>query len=115
MLAGVVDRVRGAAGQLLGQLEIGVRVAAPRRRRHQREHAQRLPARHEGHGQRALCPERPDERGELRQDVFQYEGGIRSFVEHLAAVKTPLHPKVIAMSGVQSGITVDVALQWTDA
>src|SRR5690606_16933639 len=62
-----------------------------------------------------LTDERPDERGEQRQDVFQYEGGIRSFVEHLATVKTPLHPKVIAMSGTQNGIIVDVALQWTDA
>ncbi|SFL09895.1 DNA topoisomerase (ATP-hydrolyzing) subunit B [Lysobacter sp. cf310] len=56
-----------------------------------------------------------DERGEGRRDVFQYEGGIRSFVEHLAQVKTPLHPNVISVSGEQNGITVDVALQWTDS
>jgi DNA gyrase subunit B len=56
-----------------------------------------------------------DERGERRQDVFQYEGGIRSFVEHLAQLKTPLHPNVISVTGEQNGITVDVALQWTDA
>ena len=56
-----------------------------------------------------------DERGEGRRDVFQYEGGIRSFVEHLAQVKTPLHPHVIAVSGEQNGITVEVALQWTDS
>ncbi|UZW60673.1 DNA topoisomerase (ATP-hydrolyzing) subunit B [Lysobacter enzymogenes] len=56
-----------------------------------------------------------DERGEGRRDVFQYEGGIRSFVEHLAQVKTPLHPHVISVSGEQNGITVEVALQWTDA
>ncbi len=62
-----------------------------------------------------LIDERPDENGKQRQDVFQYEGGIKSFVEHLATVKTPLHPKVIAVSGAQNGITVDVALQWTDA
>ncbi|NUS60247.1 MAG: DNA topoisomerase (ATP-hydrolyzing) subunit B, partial [Lysobacter sp.] len=53
--------------------------------------------------------------GEGKRDVFEYEGGIRSFVEHLAQVKTPLHPNVIAVSGEQNGITVDVALQWTDA
>jgi DNA gyrase subunit B len=67
-----------------------------------------------------LIDERRDERGGHayegpRQDVFQYEGGIRSFVEHLAQLKTPLHPNVISVSGEQNGITVDVALQWTDA
>jgi len=56
-----------------------------------------------------------DERGEGRQDVFEYQGGIRSFVEHLAQLKTPLHPNVISVTGEQNGITVDVALQWTDA
>ncbi|PZO63270.1 MAG: DNA topoisomerase (ATP-hydrolyzing) subunit B [Pseudoxanthomonas suwonensis] len=56
-----------------------------------------------------------DERGEGETQVFQYEGGIRSFVEHLAQLKTPLHPNVISVTGEQNGITVDVALQWTDA
>ena len=56
-----------------------------------------------------------DERGESRRDVFQYEGGIASFVEHLAQLKTPLHPKVIAVAGEENGITVEVALQWTDS
>jgi DNA gyrase subunit B len=56
-----------------------------------------------------------DERGEGRRDLFEYEGGIRSFVEHLAQLKTPLHPSVISASGEQTGITVDIALQWTDA
>lgn len=52
---------------------------------------------------------------EGKRDVFQYEGGIRSFVEHLAQVKTPLHPNVISVSGEMNDITVDVALQWTDS
>ncbi|KLI98284.1 DNA topoisomerase (ATP-hydrolyzing) subunit B [Luteimonas sp. FCS-9] len=56
-----------------------------------------------------------DLRGEGRRDTYQYEGGIRSFVEHLAQLKTPLHPNVISVTGEQNGITVDVALQWTDA
>ncbi|TLX22700.1 DNA topoisomerase (ATP-hydrolyzing) subunit B [Thermomonas fusca] len=56
-----------------------------------------------------------DEREEGRRDVFEYEGGIKSFVEHLAQLKTPLHPNVISVSGEQNGITVEVALQWTDA
>ncbi|WP_454827806.1 DNA topoisomerase (ATP-hydrolyzing) subunit B [Pseudoxanthomonas wuyuanensis] len=63
-----------------------------------------------------LIDERGGQAGEgVRQDVFQYEGGIRSFVEHLAQLKTPLHPNVISVSGEMNGITVDVALQWTDA
>ncbi len=56
-----------------------------------------------------------DERGEGQQDVFRYEGGIRSFVEHLAQLRTPLHPHVASFSGEQDGIVVDVAMQWTDA
>ena len=56
-----------------------------------------------------------DERGEGRRDLFAYEGGIRSFVEHLAQLKTPLHPSVIYASGEQAGIVVEIALQWTDA
>ncbi|GIX34967.1 MAG: DNA gyrase subunit B [Lysobacteraceae bacterium] len=57
-----------------------------------------------------------DERGEGREDHFAYEGGIRSFVEHLAQLKKPLHPSVIALQGHESnGIAVDVALRWTEA
>jgi DNA gyrase subunit B len=52
---------------------------------------------------------------DARRDVFQFEGGIRSFVEYLAQLKTPLHPNVISVTGEMNGITVDVALQWTDA
>jgi len=56
-----------------------------------------------------------DERGDGRHEVFEYVGGIRSFVEHLASVKTPLHPHVISMRGEQNGIVVEIAMQWTDA
>jgi DNA gyrase subunit B len=51
-----------------------------------------------------------------KHDVFQYEGGIRSFVEHLAQLKTPLHQKVMTFSVAQDeSIGVDLAMQWTDA
>jgi len=56
------------------------------------------------------------EEGAERHDVFQYTGGIRSFVEHLALLKTPLHQKVITFTAQhEDGIVVDVAMQWTDA
>ncbi|WP_395679797.1 DNA topoisomerase (ATP-hydrolyzing) subunit B [Dokdonella sp.] len=55
-----------------------------------------------------------DERSDKR-DVFEYEGGIRSFVEHLAQLKTPLHARVVNFSAQHEGTTVDVAMQWTDA
>ncbi len=56
-----------------------------------------------------------DERGEGRQDTFAYEGGIRSFVQHLAQLKTALHPNVISLKAEQDGIVVEVAMQWTDS
>ena len=55
-----------------------------------------------------------DERND-RHDVFEYAGGIRSFVEHLAHLKTPLHAKVVYFSLKSDAITVDAALQWTDS
>jgi len=56
-----------------------------------------------------------DERGEGRADTFAYEGGIRSFVQHLAQLKTALHPNVISLTAQQDAITVDLAMQWTDS
>ncbi len=50
-----------------------------------------------------------------RHDVFEYEGGIRAFVEHLGRNKNPLHPTVMHFSGENNGVTVEVAMQWSDA
>ncbi len=55
-----------------------------------------------------------DERNE-RSDVFEYVGGIRSFVEHLAQLKTPLHSKVVYFTLENGPITIEAALQWTDS
>jgi DNA gyrase subunit B len=56
-----------------------------------------------------------DERADGRHDLFQYEGGIRSFVEYLAQLRTPLHATVVNFSGQSENVHVDVAMQWTDA
>ncbi len=50
-----------------------------------------------------------------KADVFEYKGGIKSFVEHLGRNKNPLHPSVMYVSDEANGITVEVAMQWTDA
>ena len=50
-----------------------------------------------------------------KQDIFEYEGGIQSFVEHLGRKKTPLHPTVLYFQNETDGTTVEAALQWTDA
>jgi len=50
-----------------------------------------------------------------KSDVFEYEGGIRSFVEHLARKKTALHQSVMYFQNEINGISVEVAMQWTDA
>jgi len=49
-----------------------------------------------------------------RTDVFEYEGGIRAFVEHLNRKKTPIHQTVIHSLGTKDDVAVEVALQWTD-
>jgi DNA gyrase subunit B len=49
------------------------------------------------------------------QATFAYEGGIRSFVEHLANKKNPLHEQVFHFNHESEEVAVEVAMQWTDS
>ena len=57
-----------------------------------------------------------DNRGaEPREVDFHYEGGLKAFVNHLNKAKSPLHEEVISIAGEKDDISVEVALQWTNA
>ncbi len=50
-----------------------------------------------------------------RQEIFEYEGGIRAFVEHLNRKKTALHQTVLHYDGQRDDIGIEFALQWNDS
>ncbi|WP_110954553.1 DNA topoisomerase (ATP-hydrolyzing) subunit B [Anaerosinus massiliensis] len=52
-----------------------------------------------------------DERDE-NKEVFHFEGGIRSFVEHLNSAKETIHPEPIYFSGTKDTTVVEIAMQY---
>ncbi len=54
-----------------------------------------------------------DERSD-KESVFEFSGGIVSFVEYLNKNKNPLHNKVVYFEKSQDDINVEVALQYND-
>ncbi|WP_437184442.1 DNA topoisomerase (ATP-hydrolyzing) subunit B [Vagococcus intermedius] len=52
--------------------------------------------------------------GQEEKREFHYEGGIKSYVEHLNENKTVLFEEPIYTEGEQQDITVEVAIQYTD-
>jgi len=55
-----------------------------------------------------------DERSD-KEDVFEYAGGIRAFVEHLNKHKQPLHGSVFYLSAERDETLVEVSMQWNDS
>ena len=64
-----------------------------------------------------LSDKRPDNEEEWNVSHLHFEGGIESFVNYLDRTKKPIIEKPINFSifDEKSGVTVDAALEWTDA
>lgn len=57
----------------------------------------------------SITDEREEEK---RTDTFYYEGGIKSYVEHLNKNKEPIHEEPIFIEGEKDGISIEIAMQY---
>ncbi len=55
-----------------------------------------------------------DER-DNKEDIFEFEGGIKAFVQHLNRNKSPIQESVINFESTHDGVVVEAALQWNDS
>ena len=55
-----------------------------------------------------------DERNNLNE-VYHYEGGIKSFVEFINKKKKPIHDEIIYIDEVREETAVEIAIQYTDS
>ncbi len=55
-----------------------------------------------------------DEREEDREVTYQYEGGIRDFVEHINESKDPVHKTIFYLEREEEAGEVEVAMQWNN-
>ncbi len=58
-----------------------------------------------------------DERGEGKSETFQYDNGIRDFIEYLhsTGTKDPIHKKIVYFTEESDDAEVEIALQWNDS
>ncbi|HEX7063970.1 MAG TPA: DNA topoisomerase (ATP-hydrolyzing) subunit B [Bacillales bacterium] len=56
-----------------------------------------------------------DKRGDGEHQEYYYEGGIKSYVEHLNRTKEVLHAEPIFLEGQKEGIALEIAMQYNDS